>query len=107
MVEMALGLDWDFATWRGVFMEGGGWYSMWSNVGVGGSRALRRVRSMNGGIAMERPRAISDHVLMKWREETPSDSVWCTPHPRETPPHLKRVTCLFTKQMKQEQLVRN
>lgn len=92
MVETALVSDWDFAAWTRVFREGGGWYSTWSNTGMGGSRARRRVRSMNGGIAMEKPRAMSDHVLMKWREERPSDKVWCMPSPRETPPHLKRVT---------------
>ena len=61
--------------WGVVFMEGGRWYSTWSKIGGGGSRARRRVRSMNGGMAMERPRAMSDHVLMKWRDDKPSARV--------------------------------
>lgn len=73
------------------FRVGGGWYSTCSKEDVGGSLARRSVRSMNGGTATERPRAMSDHVLMKWMDERPSDNVWNTPPPRATPPHLKRV----------------
>lgn len=58
-----------------VFMVGGRWYSTWSKVGVGGSRDRRSVRSVKGGTAMERPRVMSDHMLMKWIDDNPSARV--------------------------------
>lgn len=47
---------------------------------------------MKGGMVRSRPRAISDHVLIKWRPEKPSAAWCCMPTPREAPPHLKKVT---------------
>uniref|UniRef100_A0A2P2IR65 Uncharacterized protein n=1 Tax=Rhizophora mucronata TaxID=61149 RepID=A0A2P2IR65_RHIMU len=56
-------------------MTGGGSYSMWWKVGVGGSLALSGVGSMNGGTLIDRPRAMSDHELMKCMAEAPSAKV--------------------------------
>lgn len=77
----------------GDIMEGAGWYSMWGKEGVGGSRDRRRVRSMKGGMLIPRPRATSDHELMKWSPDAPSAAWCCMPTPKEAPPHLKCVTC--------------
>ena len=85
--------------WKGVLMVGNGSYSMWWKVGLGGALPRRVVRSMNGGVLTVRPRAISDHVFMKWRHSVPSARVsvpsarvWCHPTPRHTPPHANLVT---------------
>ncbi|MFS7966804.1 hypothetical protein Hanom_Chr09g00778141 [Helianthus anomalus] len=92
MVDADLGSDVDFWFSNGAIIDGGWWYSTWSNIGVGGSLARRSVRSTNGGTATVKPRALSDHVLMKCRAESPSANVWCSADPKETPPHLNRVT---------------
>lgn len=53
---------------------------------------------MNGARLRPRPRAISDHVLIKWSPEAPSAAWCCIPTPSETPPHLKKVICNHRKQ---------
>lgn len=90
--EMSLEPDSGMGFWKGVLMVGYGSYSMWWKVGLGGTLPRRMVRSMNGGVLTGRPRAISDHVLMKWRHSVPSARVCCHPTPRHTPPHVNLVT---------------
>ncbi|GFS31430.1 hypothetical protein Acr_00g0017240 [Actinidia rufa] len=72
---MGLGFDGYSRVWTGVFMEGGGPYSVWWNIGEGGSRARSRNWPMNGGMAMKTPRVTSDHDLMKWMAEHASAKV--------------------------------
>uniref|UniRef100_A0A0A9DEJ8 Uncharacterized protein n=1 Tax=Arundo donax TaxID=35708 RepID=A0A0A9DEJ8_ARUDO len=61
---------------------------------TGGSRALRTVRSRNGGtVSSAAPRAVSAHELTNSMAPMPSNMQWFMAKPRVKPPHLNLVTC--------------
>ena len=70
--------------------------SSWcGNVTRGGERALRRVRSLHGGVdkgfSLRREAKLSRNVL----KLSPSNVVWFVEIPIANPPHLNDVTCPY------------